>query len=81
MNLENINATAKVRLNNSLLGYIWMPNSYLNVSGLLRRDNTLNITLATACRNHFIGDLCEFGKVKSVFTTSPIETILNKEMS
>jgi hypothetical protein len=80
LNLGNINATAKVRLNNSLLGYIWMPNSYLNVSGLLRRDNTLNITVATACRNRFIGDLREFGKVKSVFTTSPIETILNKEM-
>ena len=45
------------------------------------KDNKLEITLATVCRNRFIGDLIQFGSSKTMFTTSPISTILNKDMS
>nr|WP_294897643.1 glycosyl hydrolase [uncultured Pedobacter sp.] len=80
LNLGDVGATAEVLLNGNLLGDVWLPNSNFNVTGLLKKENTLNITLATICRNRFIGDLIQFDKVKSLFTTSPIETILNKEM-
>ncbi|HYX07436.1 MAG TPA: hypothetical protein VE912_11945 [Bacteroidales bacterium] len=67
-------------MNGILLGDIWFPNTNLAVSGLLKTENTLSITLANACRNRLIGDFIQFGSVKSIFTTSPIETILNKDM-
>ena len=80
LNLGNLDATAEVRLNGILLGDIWFPNTNLTVSGFLKTKNTLSITLANVCRNRFIGDFIQFGSVRSIFTTSPIETILNKDM-
>jgi hypothetical protein len=80
LNLGNMDATAEVRLNGSLLNYMWMPNTEIDISGLLKAENQLEITVADVCRNRFIGDLIQFGSVKSLFTTSPITTILNKDM-
>jgi hypothetical protein len=80
MNLGNMDATAEVRLNGKLLAYAWKPNTELSVSGLLKVENTLEVTVADVCRNRFIGDLIQFGEVKSLFTTSPITEILNKDM-
>jgi hypothetical protein len=80
LNLGNFDATAEVRLNGKLLAYAWKPDTELTISGLLKAENTLEITVADVCRNRFIGDLIQFGKVKSLFTTSPITEILNKDM-
>jgi hypothetical protein len=80
LHLGNLDATAEVILNGIPLGNIWSPDTKIAVSGILKTENTLNITLATTCRNRFIGDLIQFGSVKSIDTTSPIETILNKDM-
>jgi len=80
LNLGNMDATAKVLLNGKLLAYAWMPNTCLDISGMLKSENKLEITVATVCRNRFIGDLIQFGSIKSLWTTSPIETILNKDM-
>ena len=79
-NLGKMDATAEVRLNGKLLAYAWMPNTSLVISGMLKVENKLEITVATVCRNRFIGDLIQFGSVKSLWTTSPIETILKKDM-
>jgi hypothetical protein len=80
LGLGNMSATAEVILNGKLLAYAWQPNTCLSVSGLLKSDNKLEITVANVCRNRFIGDLIQYGSVKSLWTTSPIETILNKDM-
>ena len=80
LDLGNLSATSEVLLNGKLFGYPWQPNTRLAVSGLLKGENTLEITVANVSRNRFIGDLIQFGSVKSLWTTSPIETILNKEM-
>ncbi|MGE5394196.1 MAG: glycosyl hydrolase [Candidatus Saccharibacteria bacterium] len=80
LNLGSFDATAKVVLNGQLLAYAWVPNASLQVKGLLRKDNILEITVADVCRNRFIGDLNQYGAVKSLWTTSPIESILKKEM-
>jgi len=80
LTLGKMDATAEVRLNEKQLAYIWMPNTELNVSGLLKAENILEVTVADVCRNRFIGDLIQFGSVKSLFTTSPITNILNKDM-
>lgn len=80
LNLGNLSATSEVLLNGKLLAYPWQPNTSLDVSGLLKSENKLEITVATVCRNRFIGDLIQFGSIKSLWTTSPIETILHKDM-
>jgi hypothetical protein len=80
LNLGNMDATGEVRLNGNHLSYAWLPNTEINISGLLKSENILEVTVANVCRNRFIGDLIQYGNVKSLYTTSPITTILNKEM-
>jgi len=80
LDLGNLSATAIVILNGKLLGYPWQSNTCIPVTGMLKADNKLEITVATVCRNRFIGDLIQYGSVKSLWTTSPIGTILNKDM-
>jgi len=80
LDLGNLSATSEAILNGKLLAYPWQSNTRLVVSGLLKEENKLEITVANVSRNRFIGDLIQFGSVKSLWTTSPIETILNKEM-
>ena len=80
LDLGKLSATSEVILNGKLLAYPWQSNSRLVVSGLLKAENKLDISVANVCRNRFIGDLIQFGSVKSLWTTSPIESILNKDM-
>lgn len=80
LNLGNFDATAQVILNGKVLAQAWIPGTSLDVTGLLKKDNLLEITVADVCRNRFIGDLNQFGSIKSLWTTSPIEGILKKEM-
>jgi hypothetical protein len=70
LDLGNIDATAEVRLNGKFLTYAWMPNTELVVSGLLKNENKLEITVADVARNRFIGDWNQFGKIKSIWSTS-----------
>ena len=80
LDLGNLSATAEVILNGKLLAYAWQPNTCLVVKGILKSENKLEINIANVCRNRFIGDLIQYGSIKSLWTTSPIETILNKDM-
>jgi hypothetical protein len=80
LNIGNLSATGEVILNGKFLAYPWQPNTCLFVSDILHEENKLEITIADVCRNRFIGDLIQFGSVKSLWTTSPIETILNRDM-
>ncbi len=80
LDLGNLSATSEVILNGKLLGYPWQSNTRLVVSDFLKAENKLEITVANVCRNRFIGDLIQYGSVKSLWTTSPIEDILNKNM-
>jgi hypothetical protein len=80
LNPGYFDATAEVQFNGKLLNTLWMPGSEINVTGLLKKENTLEITVAVVCRNRLIGDLKQFGEIKSVFTTAPVAEILNKEM-
>jgi len=80
LNLGNMDATAEVMLNGKLLTHAWQSNTCVSVKYLLKGENTLVVTVATVCRNRFIGDLNQFGSVKSLWTTSPIEEILNKNL-
>jgi hypothetical protein len=80
LHLGGIYETAEVLLNGEILGYAWQPDTGIDITGLLKTENKLEITVANVCRNRFIGDLVQFGNVNSLWTTSPIETILSADM-
>jgi hypothetical protein len=80
LNLGTLGETAKVLLNGKLIAYPWHSNTDLLVTNLLKEENILEVTVANVARNRFIGDLIQFGKTKSLWTTSPIESILKKDM-
>jgi hypothetical protein len=76
--MGDFEATGEVTLNGKSLGRIWNPGTELNVTGLLKTDNELNVTIATVCRNRFIGDFIQYGRVQSLWTSSPIGDFLNR---
>jgi hypothetical protein len=78
LSLGDIEATAEVRLNNKLLGTVWMPNFKLDVTGLLQSKNTLEITIANAYRNRIIGDFRQYGSLKNVWTSAEVADVLDK---
>ena len=79
--LGDLRETAKVTLNDSLLGYAWFPDYSFYVTGLLKDgNNKLNVSVANVYRNRIIGDLVQYGKVQNVWTTSPVNQFLNKNM-
>jgi hypothetical protein len=55
----------------------------LRVGDILKEKNTLEVSLQTVCRNRILGDLREFGDVKTIWTTAPIvqQKLLKKEMA
>jgi hypothetical protein len=76
-----IKATGEVVLNGKKLGYAWMPGQRFNVKGvLLPGENLLEVNVANVYRNRLIGDLIQYGEIKSIWTTSPVEEFLNKDM-
>jgi hypothetical protein len=81
LSLGMMKATAEVILNGHKLGYAWMPGQKFNITGIpVEGDNTLEIMVGNVYRNRLIGDLVQYGKIKSIWTTSPVENFLNKEM-
>ncbi len=81
LDLGKLDATVEVSLNGERLGDVWLSGTKLPVTGLLQENNRLEITLATTCRNRFIGDLNEFGEVKSLWTSGPVTNFLRKDSS
>jgi len=77
LSLGDIASTAKVTLNGKLLGYLWKPTYIFSVSKLLKPENVLEIEVANVYRNRIIGDLIEFGSLKNVWTSAPIESFLD----
>lgn len=81
LNLGDIDATAEVRLNGQLINYAWLPNSEINVSGILEKKNELVITLANVCRNRMIGDKVMYNEFRNIFTTVKYNDTVSKDLS
>jgi hypothetical protein len=81
LDIGDFGSVARVTLNGKSLGDLWKPHTRLNVTGLLRAENELKITVANVYRNRLIGDFVQFGKIQSVRTSSPIEKFLDKNKS
>jgi hypothetical protein len=79
LNMGRFYTVADVSLNSKPLGKIWKPGTELNISGLLKDDNELVVSVANVYRNRFIGDFIQYGKVQNLFTSSPITDFLDKD--
>jgi hypothetical protein len=79
LNIGKFDAVADISLNNNPLGKIWKPETELNVTGILKNENQLIITVANVYRNRFIGDFIQYGKVQNLITSSPISDFLDKD--
>ena len=79
INLGEIGATASVTFNGVKLGTVWTPNASLDITGLLKSQNTMTIIVANEYRNRIIGDYVEYGSLKNVWTSAPIQDFLNKD--
>ena len=75
----NIEAIAEISLNGQLLGNAWLPGLSYNVTGLLKDENQLEVTVTTTFRNRIIGDYREFGELRNVWTSAPVNNYLNAE--
>ena len=81
LSIGGIKATGEVYLNGKKLGYAWMPGQRFNITEILvQGENRLEVTVANVYRNRLIGDLAQYGEIKSLWTTSPVKDFLNKEM-
>jgi hypothetical protein len=80
LNLGQVEATAKVRLNDKPVGMIWSTLQSLNVTPILRDDNILEVQVGTTYRNRIIGDLVQHGTFKNVWSSAEITDIINKTM-
>lgn len=77
--INKFSAIAEIYLNGKYLDNIWMPNSEIKLPQL-QAENKLEIIILTTCRNRLIGDLVLYDDIKSLYTTSPIKKLLNKNM-
>jgi hypothetical protein len=77
--LGEFESIAEVQLNGINLGDVWKPGKLLAIKGILKKENVLEVTVANIYRNRFIGDFVQFGKVKNLWTSSPISDFLNKD--
>lgn len=71
LNFGKFDATGTATLNGKGIGTIWNHGTRISVRELLQENNTLEVSLATTCRNRMIGDLKEYGEIKTIFTTAP----------
>ncbi len=79
LNLGKLDAAAEVNLNGKHLVYNWIPGAKIPVSGLIEKKNTLEITVATVCRNRFIGDYIQHGEVRTLWTTTTVDKFFDKD--
>lgn len=79
LSLGTLGVVGRVRLNGKWLGNIWLPDFRMDVTNILKTDNELQVEVANVYRNRIIGDLIEYGKLKSIWTTSPIDKFLDKD--
>lgn len=79
LNLGDFESVAEVTLNGQVLGTLWKPGTELDVTGSLRRENELVVTVANVYRNRLVGDLIQHGEVRNLHTSSPVKELLTAD--
>lgn len=79
LNLGYFDAVATVSLNGILIGDFWNPYTPIILPKLKPTHNVLEVAITTTLRNRAIGDLKQFGKLSTLWSTTEIEVNLSKD--
>jgi len=80
ISLEKVKSGYEIILNGSLLGCSTFPGYLFDVTSLVKeKGNILEIRIAVPYRNRIIGDFIQFGSLKNVWTTSPVDNLPGKD--
>ncbi len=79
LDIGKFESTVKVSLNENDLGISWMPGNKIKVTGLLKKENILEVEVANVFRNRIIGDYIQFGELKNIWTSAPVSDFLDKD--
>jgi hypothetical protein len=79
LSLGDFESAADVTLNSRALGRLWRPRTPVDVTGILKSENELVVTVANVYRNRLIGDLAQFSEVRNLRTSSPIRQFLSPD--
>jgi len=79
LDIGKFESTVKVSLNDNDLGIFWMPGNKINITGLLKAENILEVEVANIFRNRIIGDYLQFGELRNVWTSAPVHDYLDKD--
>jgi len=79
MNIGEFGGAANIKLNGKTLSEIWYLYQDLDVTGLLKTENLLEVTVTNTWRNRIIGDFVQYGKIHNLWTSAPVEEYLDKE--
>jgi hypothetical protein len=78
LNIGRFGGTARVCLNRQVLPTLWYHYQDLDITGFLKYENTLEVTIANTWRNRIIGDFVQYGQLKNLWTTANVQEFLNK---
>jgi len=78
MNIGRFGGIARVKLNGKELPVLWYLYQDLDVTGLLKPENSLEVTVTNNWRNRIIGDFVQYGQLKNSWTSANIQEFLNK---
>ena len=81
LNLGNFDATATVSLNGNNIGELWSPQQELKITKHIQQGkNKLDITVSIPYRNRILGDLLQYGELKSLWTSCDIARYMKAEL-
>ncbi len=78
LNIGRFGGTARVCLNRQALPTLWYHYQNLDITGFLKSENTLEVTITNTWRNRIIGDFVQYGQLKNLWTTANVQEFLNK---
>lgn len=79
LSMGDFAGVADIYLNGKYLFNAWMSGTEIKLPAL-QKNNKIEIVVTTTCRNRLIGDLRLYNKVKTVYTTAPVDKVLSKNM-
>jgi hypothetical protein len=80
ISVDEVKSGYEITLNGSLLGCSAFPGYRFDVESLVKeKGNVLEIRVACPYRNRIIGDFVQYGSLKNLWTTSPVDNLPGKD--
>ena len=78
--VDEIKTAYEISMNGNLIGCSSFPGHRFDVSSVVKgKGNKVEIRVANPYRNRIIGDFIQYGSLKNLWTTSPVNNLPGKE--